>query len=45
MFKVLFYVIGEGGLGDDGLLNVIDLLDVEEGENWICVNVLLDMVE
>jgi molecular chaperone Hsp33 len=45
MPKASPHVSGEGGSGDDGLLNATDLLDAEEGENWTRANVLLDTVE
>ncbi len=35
----------EGGSGEDGLLTADDVLDADEGENWLRVNTLLDTVE
>ncbi|SEW42906.1 molecular chaperone Hsp33 [Cognatiyoonia koreensis] len=35
----------DGPSGDDGLLNAADILDEDEGENWIRANALLDTVE
>ncbi len=36
---------GEGGSGEDGLLDATDILDADEGENWTRANALLDTVE
>ncbi len=36
---------GEGGSGQDGLLDATDILDADEGENWTRANALLDTVE
>ncbi len=36
---------GEGGSGQDGLLDATDILDADEGENWTRANTLLDTVE
>ncbi|SFS19718.1 Hsp33 family molecular chaperone HslO [Yoonia litorea] len=36
---------GEGGSGEDGLLEATDILDEDEGENWNRANVLLDTVD
>ncbi|MGV6888910.1 Hsp33 family molecular chaperone HslO [Rhodophyticola sp. SM2404] len=38
-------VSGEGGSGEDGLLNAEDLYDGEDGENWKRASILLDTVE
>jgi molecular chaperone Hsp33 len=38
-------VTGEGGSGEDGLLDAVDILDGEEGEDWSRVNILLDTVD
>jgi molecular chaperone Hsp33 len=35
----------EGGSGEGGLLTANDVLDDDEGENWLRVNTLLDTVE
>lgn len=35
----------EGGSGDGGLLAASDVLDDDQGENWLRVNTLLDTVE
>ncbi|WP_400084563.1 Hsp33 family molecular chaperone HslO [Yoonia sp. R78084] len=45
MPKASPHVTGEGGSGEDGLLDATDILDAEEGENWIRANVLLDTVD
>ncbi len=45
MPKASPHVTGEGGSGEDGLLDASDILDAEEGENWIRANVLLDTVD
>ncbi|NNK79168.1 MAG: Hsp33 family molecular chaperone HslO [Litoreibacter sp.] len=36
---------GEGGSGEDGLLNAADILDGDASENWNRANVLLNTVE
>ncbi|SFR54142.1 molecular chaperone Hsp33 [Yoonia tamlensis] len=38
-------VTGEGGSGEDGLLDAADLLSDDESENWVRANALLDTVE
>ncbi len=38
-------VAAEGGSGEAGLLGRMDILDGDEGENWIRANTLLDTVE
>ncbi|MCG3268452.1 Hsp33 family molecular chaperone HslO [Yoonia sp. I 8.24] len=38
-------VSGEGGSGEDGLLDATDLLTEDESENWTRANALLDTVE
>ena len=38
-------VTGEGGSGEDGLLDATDILDADEGENWNRANILLDTVD
>jgi molecular chaperone Hsp33 len=38
-------ISGEGGTGEDGLLEAADLLTVDESENWTRANALLDTVE
>ncbi|WP_375253943.1 Hsp33 family molecular chaperone HslO [Yoonia sp.] len=38
-------VTGEGGSGEEGLLDARDILDADEGENWNRANVLLDTVD
>ncbi|MFQ1700345.1 Hsp33 family molecular chaperone HslO [Loktanella agnita] len=45
MPKASPHVIGEGGSGEDGLLDAADILDADEGENWTRANTLLDTVE
>ncbi|NSX53560.1 Hsp33 family molecular chaperone HslO [Parasulfitobacter algicola] len=35
----------QGGSGEAGLLNALDILDGDEGENWNRANILLDTVE
>ncbi|MEJ6403284.1 Hsp33 family molecular chaperone HslO [Yoonia sp. 2307UL14-13] len=39
------HVTGEGGSGEDGLLEAEDILNDDEGENWTRANTLLDTVE
>ncbi len=41
MPKASPHVTGEGGSGEDGLLDATDILDAEEGENWTRANALL----
>ncbi|WP_322893209.1 MULTISPECIES: Hsp33 family molecular chaperone HslO [unclassified Yoonia] len=36
---------GEGGSGEEGLLEATDLLNEDEGENWTRANLLLDTVD
>ncbi|WP_439507926.1 Hsp33 family molecular chaperone HslO [Yoonia sp.] len=36
---------GEGGSGEQGLLDAVDLLSDDEGENWTRANILLDTVD
>ena len=38
-------VSGEGGSGEEGLLDAADILDENEGENWNRANALLDTVD
>ncbi|MDX8353075.1 Hsp33 family molecular chaperone HslO [Cognatiyoonia sp. IB215182] len=45
MPKASPYVSGEGGSGQDGLLEAADILNDDESENWVRVNTLLDTVE
>ena len=45
MPKASPHVTGEGGSGDEGLLEAADILDADEGENWNRANVLLDTVD
>ena len=45
MPKASPHVTGEGGSGEDGLLDATDLLDADETENWTRANVLLDTVD
>ena len=45
MPKASPHVSGEGGSGDDGLLEATDILDGDEGENWNRANLLLDTVD
>jgi molecular chaperone Hsp33 len=45
MPKASPYATGEGGSGEAGLLAATDILDGDEGENWIRANALLDTVE
>lgn len=45
MPKASPHVTGEGGSGEEGVLQAADLLGAEEGENWIRANTLLDTVE
>ena len=45
MPKASPHVSGEGGSGEEGLLDAADILNAEEGENWKRANLLLDTVE
>ena len=45
MPKASPHVTGEGGSGEDGLLDASDILNDDEGENWTRANTLLDTVE
>ena len=45
MPKASPFVSGEGGSGEEGLLEATDLLTEDESENWIRANALLDTVE
>ncbi|MEL6839594.1 MAG: Hsp33 family molecular chaperone HslO [Pseudomonadota bacterium] len=45
MPKASPHVTGEGGSGEDGLLDASDILNDDEGENWLRANTLLDTVE
>ena len=45
MPKASPHVKGDGGSGEEGLLDATDILDADEGENWTRVNVLLDTVD
>lgn len=45
MPKASPFAKGEGGSGEEGLLDAIDILTEDEGENWIRANALLDTVE
>lgn len=45
MPKASPFAKGEGGSGEEGLLDASDLVDGETGENWNRVNLLLDTVE
>ncbi|MDX8349845.1 Hsp33 family molecular chaperone HslO [Cognatiyoonia sp. IB215446] len=45
MPKASPHVSGEGGSGQDGLLEAVDILNDDEGENWVRANTLLDTVE
>lgn len=45
MPKASPHVSGEGGSGQDGLLEAADILNDDESENWVRVNTLLDTVE
>ncbi|MFO8126819.1 Hsp33 family molecular chaperone HslO [Yoonia sp.] len=45
MPKASPHVAGEGGSGEDGLLDATDILDADEGENWNRANALLDTVD
>ena len=39
------FVSGEGGSGEDGLLEATDILNDDESENWTRANALLDTVD
>ncbi|MEO1640782.1 MAG: Hsp33 family molecular chaperone HslO [Pseudomonadota bacterium] len=45
MPKASPHVTGEGGSGDEGLLEAADILNAEDGENWNRANLLLDTVD
>ena len=45
MPKASPFVAGEGGSGEEGLLDATDILNEDEGENWTRVNTLLNTVE
>ncbi len=45
MPKTSPHVSGEGGSGEDGLLDASDILNDDDGENWTRANTLLDTVE
>lgn len=45
MPKASPHVTGEGGSGDDGLLDATDIMTEDEGENWTRANTLLDTVD
>ncbi|MBE0413118.1 Hsp33 family molecular chaperone HslO [Yoonia sp.] len=45
MPKASPFAKGEGGSGEGGLLDAVDILDEDEGENWTRANALLDTVE
>ena len=45
MPKASPHVTGEGGSGEEGLLEAADILDADEGENWNRANLLLDTVD
>lgn len=45
MPKASPFAKGEGGSGEGGLLDAVDILDEDEGENWARANALLDTVE
>ncbi|MEL6681103.1 MAG: Hsp33 family molecular chaperone HslO [Pseudomonadota bacterium] len=45
MPKASPHVTGEGGSGEDGLLQAADILNDDDGENWVRANTLLDTVE
>lgn len=45
MPKASPFAKGEGGSGEGGLLDAVDILDEDEGENWTRANTLLDTVE
>ena len=45
MPKASPFAAGEGGSGEEGLLQATDILNDDEGENWTRANTLLDTVE
>ena len=45
MPKASPFAAGDGGSGEGGLLDAMDILTEDEGENWTRVNALLDTVE
>jgi len=45
MPKASPFASGEGGSGEQGLLDAVDLLSDDEGENWTRANILLDTVD
>ncbi|MEN8896767.1 MAG: Hsp33 family molecular chaperone HslO [Yoonia sp.] len=45
MPKASPFVSGEGGSGEDGLLEATDILNDDESENWTRANALLDTVD
>lgn len=45
MPKASPFVSGEGGSGEDGLLEATDILNDDESENWTRANTLLDTVD
>ena len=45
MPKASPFAAGDGGSGDEGLLEATDILNEDEGENWTRVNTLLNTVE
>jgi len=45
MPKASPHVTGEGGSGEEGLLDAADILDAGESENWNRANMLLDTVD
>lgn len=45
MPKASPFVAPEGGSGEGGLLQAIDIVSGEDGENWVRANALLDTVE
>ncbi len=45
MPKASPFAKGEGGSGEDGLLDATDILTEDEGENWTRANALLDTVD
>lgn len=45
MPKASPFASGEGGSGEQGLLDAVDLLSDDKGENWTRANILLDTVD
>lgn len=45
MPKASPFIASEGGSGEGGLLEAVDVLNEDEGENWNRANVLLDTVD